>query len=75
VSPLAATVTGNAEVHGKEELRAYWTKALHARSTPLHFVFESFLWDERNHALLIVYVSADPGSQSAEMRIVPFRGR
>lgn len=48
VSPLAASMTGNPEVHGKARLRAYWTKALASRSAPPQFSFESFVWDEQN---------------------------
>lgn len=59
VSPLAATVTGNAEIRGKSELRAYWAKALALRHGPLQFSFDSFVWDEQNQALLILYVSVE----------------
>lgn len=61
VSPLAATVTGNAEVSGKTALRAYWAKALGLRSTRLEFQLDFFTWDEKNRALLIVYLSTDSG--------------
>src|SRR5580698_10263986 len=61
VSPLAATVTGNPEVHGKDALRAYWTKALGSRSSPLHFAVDSLVWDDRRQAILIIYVSTEPG--------------
>lgn len=61
VSPLAATVTGSSEVHGKDALRAYWTKALHSLSSPLHFVLESFVWDDSRRALLVIYVSTESG--------------
>src|SRR5215470_10057202 len=59
ISPLAATVTGNAEVHGKDALRAYWSKALRSRSSPLQFKLESFFWDEAHQLLLVVYVSTE----------------
>jgi len=59
VSPLAATVTGNPEIRGKAALRAYWTKALRSRTSPLQFALESFVWDEKNRALLVVYVSSE----------------
>lgn len=61
VSPLAATVTGNPEVHGKDELRAYWTKALRSRSSPPQFLPESYVWDDKNRALLIVFDFTEPG--------------
>lgn len=59
VSPLSAKVTGNPEVRGKAALRAYWTKALASLSAPLRFSLESFVWDERQRALLILYVSTE----------------
>ena len=73
VSPLAATVTGNAEVRGKSELRAYWTKALASRSGPLQFLFDSFIWDEQNRALLILYVSAEPLRKVRKCELMYFR--
>jgi hypothetical protein len=60
VSPLAATVTGNPEVHGKIALRAYWTSALRSRSSPLQFLLDSFVWDHENRTLLIVFISTEP---------------
>jgi len=59
VSPLAATVTGDSEVRGKANLRAYWSEALRSRPSPPQFLLESFTWDGEEHALLIVYVSTE----------------
>lgn len=59
VSALAAKVTGQPEVRGKAALRAYWTKALASLSAPLQFSLKSFVWDEQQRALLILYVSAE----------------
>jgi hypothetical protein len=59
VSPLAATVTGDPEVHGKAALRPYWTRALRARTAPPRFLLVSFVWDDRNRTVLIVYISTE----------------
>jgi SnoaL-like domain len=73
VSPLAATLTGDREVRGKEALRAYWTTALRSRSSPPRFLLESYTWDDDNRALLIVYVSAEPGHTVRKCELVHFR--
>lgn len=72
VSPLAATVTGNAEVRGKSQLRAYWTKALALRPGPPQFSLDSFTWDEKNRALLIIYLSADSTRQVRKCELMHF---
>lgn len=72
VSPLAATVTGNAEVRGKSQLRAYWTKALASRPCPPQFSLDSFIWDEQNRALLIIYLSADSTRQVRKCELMHF---
>lgn len=61
VSPLAATVTGNPEVHGKASLRAYWNKALRSYSSPPQFLLESFNWDKEKSTLFIIFVLTDQG--------------
>lgn len=73
VSPLAATLTGNAEVCGKSQLRAYWAKALASRPAPPQFSFDSFTWDEQNHVLLILYVSAESARHVRECELMYFR--
>ena len=72
VSPLAATVTGNPEVRGKDALRAYWTKALHSRATPPQFSLESVMWDERTRALLVIYRSTEPGRTVRKCELMQF---
>jgi hypothetical protein len=72
VSPLAATVTGEAEVRGKSDLRAYGTKALASRPTAPQFFFESFAWDEQSRAFLIVYVSAESASIVRKCELMHF---
>lgn len=59
LSPLAAKLTGNPQIRGKAELRAYWTKALRARPSPPQFRLDSFAWDKENRAILLVYVSIE----------------
>lgn len=73
ISPLAATLTGDPEVHGKVELRAYWTTALRSRSSPLQFSLESFVWDDENLVLLIVYVSTEQGRDIRKCELLSFR--
>lgn len=72
VSPLAAAVTGNAEVHGKDELRAYWTTALRRRAFRLGFALESFVWDDENCVLLIVYVSTEANGNLRKCELMRF---
>lgn len=72
VSPLAATVASNPEVHGKDALRAYWTKALHSLKSPPSFAFESLVWDKGTRALLIVYVSTEPARTVRKCELMYF---
>ena len=72
VSPLAATVTGDPEVHGKVQLRAYWTTALRSRSSPPRFLLDSFVWDDENRILLIVYVSTEQGRAVRKCELMYF---
>lgn len=73
VSPPAATVTGNAEVCVKSELRAYWTKALALRPAPPQFLFDSFIGDEQNRVLLILYLSTEPARKVRKCELMYFR--
>lgn len=72
VSPIAATVTGNPEVRGKAALRAYWTEALRSRPSPLQFLLESFVWDDKSRALLIVYISTESGRTVRKCELMHF---
>jgi len=74
VSPTAAAVTGNPEVRGKDALRAYWAKALGSRPAPLQFAFESVVWDERNRALLVIYISNESGRAVRKCELMHFGG-
>lgn len=73
VSPLAATVTGNAEVRGKSELRAYWARALALSPAPPEFLLDSLIWDERNRVLLILYVSTESARKVRKCELMYFR--
>lgn len=73
VSPLAATITGNPEVHGKAALRAYWTTALRSRSSPPQFLLESFVWDDENRTLLVVYISTEQSHTVRKCELMHFR--
>jgi len=53
-SPTALAITGNAVVHGKVALRAYWTTAM-SRIGSLHFTVERVLWDAKSRELAIIY--------------------
>lgn len=72
VSALAAAVTGNAEVHGKAALRSYWTTALASLSFPLRFTLESYVWDDRNRVLLVVYLSTEPNRTVRKCELMRF---
>ena len=55
-SPTALAVTGSPVVHGKDALRAYWTKAL-ARSGSIEFSVIRVLWDAASRELAIIYLA------------------
>lgn len=53
-SPLAAGLSGSAEILGKAALRAYWSMALSTHGTP-RFTVERVLWDEADRTMLVLY--------------------
>ena len=55
-SPTALATVGVDTVHGKQELRAYWSAAL-ARISSLRFDLQRTLWDPKTRELAIIYVS------------------
>ena len=55
-SPTALVVTGSSVVHGKDALRAYWTKAL-ARCGSIRFSVLRVLWDAASRELAIIYLA------------------
>lgn len=60
-SPSALAVTGQAVVHGKAAVRAYWRAAL-AKVESLHFTVRRVLWDSSQRELAIIYVENINGS-------------
>ena len=48
-------------VHGKEELRAYWTEAL-SRIRSLRFIVNRVVWDPERRELAIIYTSEVDGT-------------
>jgi hypothetical protein len=59
-SPRAVEVAGAATVHGKDALRAYWTKALAAVGS-LQFSVDRVVWDPETRELAILYTSLVDG--------------
>lgn len=57
VSPRAADVVGRAELWSREELRAYWQKALRLRRK-VEFRLDYTVWDQEQQRLVIVYFNA-----------------
>ena len=72
-SPTALAVTGAATVHGKDALRAYWTKALE-RIGALRFTVERVLWDPERRELAIVYTSDIDGKAKRVSENLTFDG-
>lgn len=72
VSPLAATVTGDPEVHGKDKLRAYWTTAIRRRASPLRFTLESTVWNDDNRVLLIIFLSTEANGNLRKCELMHF---
>ena len=60
-SPTALAVVGSPTVHGKDALRAYWTKALERIGT-LRFTVDRVVWDPATHELGIIYTSEINGA-------------
>lgn len=70
-SPVAATVTGNATVRGKDAIRAYWTAAL-ARISKLVFTLDRVIWDPERRELAIVYDRDADGKRSRVCEMLTF---
>lgn len=70
VSPVAALVTGQSEIRGKAQLRAYWNAALNRAGT-LRFSLVSAHADAAAQSLLVHYVSDTGGRhvRAAELMI------
>ena len=70
-SPVAATVTGNATVRGKDAIRAYWQAAL-ARTTKLVFTLDRAIWDPERRELAILYERDADGKRSRVCEMLAF---
>lgn len=70
-SPIAATITNTARLHGKEALRKYWKEAL-SRIKSLHFVLEAYLWDQQERTLTIIYRSHIDGRITSCLELMQF---
>jgi ketosteroid isomerase-like protein len=71
VSPKAAAVTGEATMHNKTALRAYWTEALR-RIDRLHFVLDHVLWDADTHTVGVVYTGELAGQRTRAVEVMRF---
>jgi ketosteroid isomerase-like protein len=60
VSPRAAQVTGEAELHGKTALRAYWRAAMAKLGTP-QFRLDHLICDVERGEMLVVYDRLNDG--------------
>ena len=72
ISPLAAAVTGHAEVRGKAALRAYWTEALRLRGAPPRFTLDAVVWDAERKVLVVLYTSAERGGEVRKAELMAF---
>ena len=70
-SPIAATLTNTARLHGKEALRKHWKEAL-ARINSLHFVLEAYLWDQQERTLTVIYRSRIDGRITSCLELMQF---
>ncbi len=72
VSPIAAQRTGQAEVVGRDALRAYWS-VVHTFTT-FEFGLERILWDQQQQELAIIYVRHIDGRRDRAMELLCFDG-
>lgn len=71
ISPLAAEVTGSPVVEGKDNLRAYWSKALEA-SSELHFTLIAAIGDIERQVLGVHYVARRNGKARRALETMRF---
>ncbi|NJR80285.1 nuclear transport factor 2 family protein [Sphingomonas sp. 36D10-4-7] len=71
ISPLAATITGEREVRGKEALRAYWKRAS-AQSTSLRFDLIEAICDVPAQTLVVFYRAEKDGAARTAVEIMRF---
>ena len=70
-SPVALKVIGEATIHGKKALRAYWSRAL-ADHQSLHFTINRALWDANRSELAIIYDRDVNGRQERGAEVLTF---
>lgn len=70
-SPVALKVTGQATIHGKEALRAYWYRAL-ANLSSLHFTINRVLWDAARSEVAIIYDREINGQRDRGAEVLRF---
>jgi hypothetical protein len=70
-SPVALRVTGEATIHGKEALRAYWRRAL-ANHPSLRFTINRVLWDADHSELAIIYDREVNGQHDRGAEVLTF---
>lgn len=72
-SPVALKVTGEATIHGKQTLRAYWDRAL-ANLSSLQFTVSRVFWDVDRSELAIIYDRAIDGRHDRGAEVLTFDG-
>ena len=72
VSPLAATATGSAEVHGKDKLRALLDHSPSSSCFAASVRAQSFVWDDENCVLLILYVATETSGNLRKCELLRF---
>lgn len=70
-SPVAVRVTGEATIHGKQALRAYWDRAL-ANHPSLQFTVNRVLWDADRSELAIIYDRVINGQHDRAAEVLTF---
>lgn len=70
-SPVALKVTGEATIHGKQALRAYWDRAI-ANHPSLHFTVNRVVWDVERSELAIIYDRAINGQHDRAAEVLTF---
>ncbi len=71
VSPLAARLTGNPRVRGREAIRAYWHEA-YARVTDPRLALEAVAWDDRLQRLIVWWRAELPGGVTRASELMDF---
>jgi len=73
-SPKAVGIVGKPVLENRDELRAYWTRALE-KIRSLRFELDHASWDERKNELCIVYVAELDGNRSRAIERLSFSER